>query len=192
MPLSKLYRQIGDFYAGTELVFGDGDGNTSLLLIGEAPGKDEVAQKKPFVGKAGKNLDEFLKTLRLKREEIYITNVCKFRPFKVSAKGTISNRPPSRREVMDAQAFLHQEIGIIAPEVIVTLGNTPLRAVTDDFSATIGEYHGKPSQIQVKGKKYWLFALYHPASVIYNQSLKEVYEADLKALCIWKESMSKK
>ncbi len=190
MSLSKLYQEITAFYPGTELVFGDGDAKASLLLIGEAPGRDEVEQKKPFVGKAGKNLNEFLDVLGLRREQIYITNVCKFRPFKVSAKGTVSNRPPTKQEVLQAQDFLHREIGEIAPRMIVTLGNTPLRAVRNDPAATIGAWHGRPEKVMVNARQYHLFALYHPASIIYNPSLKEVYRGDLCALakCLQKES----
>lgn len=184
MSLSRLYKEIEAFYPETELVFGDGDAKASLLLIGEAPGRDEVGQKKPFVGKAGKNLNEFLEVLELRREQIYITNVCKFRPFKVSAKGTISNRPPTKQEVLAAQVFLHREIGEICPHMIVTLGNTPLRAVKNDPAATIGAFHGRPEKVVVEGREYLLFALYHPASIIYNPSLKEVYHSDLKSLAL--------
>ena len=82
------------------LVFGEGNPNARLLLVGEAPGKQETLQRRPFVGQAGKNLDEFLQVVGLKREDLYITNVVKFRPFKLNEKtGRTSNRPPTREEI---------------------------------------------------------------------------------------------
>ena len=81
------------------LVFGEGQSDRPpVMLIGEAPGEQETLQGRPFVGKAGKNLDGFLEAVHLKREDIYISNVVKIRPVKVSAKGTVSNRTPSREE----------------------------------------------------------------------------------------------
>ncbi|MGI6152474.1 MAG: uracil-DNA glycosylase [Christensenellaceae bacterium] len=180
--IHELYKRIHSHYDMDGLVFGGGSMKSGILLIGEAPGKDEVKQGRPFVGQAGKNLDGFLDILGLPREDIYITNVCKFRPCKTSEKGTVSNRPPTQKEITEAIPFLQEEIGILQPKTIVTLGNTPLRAVLDDKSASIGVFHGKTTQTQVGGQAYRLFALYHPASIIYNRSLKEVYEKDLYAL----------
>ncbi|MEF9863856.1 MAG: uracil-DNA glycosylase [Christensenellaceae bacterium] len=180
--LDKLYAKIQSFYETDGLVFGDGKRNADFMLIGEAPGKDEVLQKKAFVGKAGKNLADFLEVLGLCRQELFITNVCKFRPFKVSEKNTVSNRPPTKKEIVEAMDFLHEEVALVSPKMLVTLGNTPLRAVTGDFSATVGDFHGKATKVTVLGIEYPLFALYHPASIIYNRSLKEVYEQDLRAL----------
>lgn len=182
MALDKLYRRIRAHYKSDDLVFSAGSMKSGILLIGEAPGREEVKEKRPFAGAAGKNLDEFLTVLGLAREEICITNVCKFRPHKVSAKGTVSNRPPTRAEVVEAMPFLHEEIGLLSPTLIVTLGNTPLRAVRADFTASIGAFHGTPLQAAVAGKTYALFPLYHPASIIYNPALKEVYHRDLAAL----------
>ena len=79
------------------MVYGGGDPGARIMLVGEAPGAEETRLHRPFVGQAGKNLDEFLSVLSLAREEIYITNVVKFRPFKVSPKGTLSNRQSRRR-----------------------------------------------------------------------------------------------
>ncbi len=183
--LDKLYDGLSTFYQDTPLVFGDGNRQAQLLLIGEAPGKDEIAQGRPFVGKAGKNLDGFLQVIGLARNDIYITNVCKFRPHKTSEKGRVSNRPPTKHEIAQATDFLLQEIGYIAPKIIVTLGNTPLRAVLGDFSANIGAYHGRETPVEVAGRAYALFALYHPASIIYNPPLKATYDQDLQQLAAY-------
>ncbi|HBU12617.1 MAG TPA: uracil-DNA glycosylase [Clostridiales bacterium] len=179
--LEALYDRMEKFYDG-ELVLGEGPKNAAILLIGEAPGKDEVREKRPFCGKAGKNLDAFLQAIHMERQDIYITNVCKFRPFKVSEKGTVSNRPPKKCEVRQALPFLYEEIGLIAPRLIVTLGNTPLRACCGAFEKNIGEMHGRVVNVAIAEREYPLFALYHPASVIYNRSLNAVYEDDLRQL----------
>ncbi|MDL2237477.1 uracil-DNA glycosylase [Christensenellaceae bacterium OttesenSCG-928-K19] len=183
--LEALYSKIREYYGSDGLVFGEGKETAGILLIGEAPGKDEVLQKRPFCGKAGRNLDEFLAAIRMKRQDIYITNVCKFRPYKVSEKGTVSNRPPTRKEILEALPFLYEEIGLIAPKVIVTLGNTPLRACYDDFSKSVGDVHGSVADVAIDGQIFKLFALYHPASIIYNRSLKVTYEEDLHRLAAY-------
>lgn len=168
--------------AGRVIVTGEGDPHPRIMLIGEAPGAQEEAQGRPFVGKAGKNLDAFLERLGLPREALWISNVVKLRPYKVSAKGTLSNRPPNREELAFFTPWLHREIAMIAPEVIVTLGNTALHAVVDDH-AVIGDMHGRPTEVEhpVFGKRI-VFPLYHPASVIYNRSLMAVWDQDLDAL----------
>lgn len=180
--LDSLYKRMAAHYAGVQLVPGEGPQNAGIMLIGEAPGKDEVANGRPFCGKAGRNLDEFLNVIGLRRAEIYISNVCKFRPVKTSAKGTMSNRTPSRREITEALPFLYEEIRAVAPRWIVTLGNVPLRACCNDFSVNIGECHGRILPTEIGGEAYRLFALYHPASIIYNRALADVYHRDLLEL----------
>lgn len=182
MTLEQINRQIQNNYKNTKLVFGEGVAGSSIMLIGEAPGKDELLWSRPFVGKAGKNLDEFLAVLALSRKELYISNVCKFRPTKVSAKGTISNRPPTQKEIEGATGFLMEEVAAVRPKLVVTLGNVPLKSVLANKKATIGEYHGKLTHGEALGHVFMLFALYHPASIIYNRDLKSVYDEDLRAL----------
>lgn len=167
-------------YRGKTIVFGEGAEAPVLMMIGEAPGGDEEKQGRPFVGKAGKNLSAFLAVVGLKREEIYISNVVKLRPTKESPKtGKAVNRPPSVEEVAFFLPFLREEIRTIAPKVIVTLGNVPLRAVTGEKKAVIGDYHGRETMLS---DGCVLFALYHPAAVIYNRALQAVYDADLQEL----------
>lgn len=149
------------------------------MLIGEAPGEKEEEMKRPFVGQAGKNLDEFLNILELNREDIYITNVVKIRPYKINPKtNRKSNRPPNSFEIEISLNTLKKEIDIIKPQIIVTLGNIPLRAVLNNKKASIGEFHGKAINID----SFILFPLYHPASIIYNRSLKEIYYEDILKL----------
>ena len=161
------------------LVFGEGPKHAKLMLIGEAPGEQETLQGRPFVGKAGQNLDHFLALAGLSREEIYISNAVKLRPTKTGKTGRLSNRPPMKDEIALFRPWLMREIEEVAPGMIATLGNVPLRAVTGR-SLSIGEVHGQVLDAGETGLP--LFALYHPASLIYNRSLTDVYEQDVRAL----------
>ncbi|AOT70443.1 uracil-DNA glycosylase [Geosporobacter ferrireducens] len=176
--LEQLKKQCIEASSET-IVFGEGSIDAQIVLVGEAPGAKEVEQGKPFVGQAGKNLDEFLKVLELERDAIYITNVVKIRPYKVNEKtGRKSNRPPSKEEVEYYKNYLLEEIQVIQPKVVVTLGNVPLKTVLKNAKAAIGEKHGIPVQLE----NYYVFPLYHPASIIYRQELKKVYREDLEKL----------
>ena len=162
------------------LVFGEGQAvQPPIMLIGEAPGEQETLQGRPFVGKAGRNLDRFLELAALRREEIYISNAVKFRPTKVGKSGRVSNRPPTSEEIALFRPWLMEEIARIQPAMIATLGNVPLRAVTAS-KETISQVHGRVIPAGETGLP--LFALYHPASLIYNRSLEGVYEADVRLL----------
>jgi len=177
----ECIEEVGNHYPGEGkvVVFGEGNTDASIVLVGEAPGEKETKYVRPFAGAAGKNLDEFLDVLNLKREEIYITNTVKFRPFKVNPKtGRLSNRPPNKDEIKLCLPFLLRQLDVIKPSVVVTLGNVPLKALLGDSKASIGEMHGTP----IKIKDFYVFPLYHPASIIYNAGLKEVYREDLLKL----------
>ncbi len=167
-------------YAQKKLVFGEGKQNAKICMVGEAPGGDEEKQGRPFVGKAGQNLSSFLNVVGLKREEIYITNVVKFRPTNVSPKtGKFVNRPPKKTEIAFFLPYLMKELALIQPEMIVTLGNVPLKAITGDECASIGDMHGAMAKTK---DGYQLFPLYHPAAIIYNRGLAQTYDEDLQKL----------
>ena len=157
------------------LVFGEGRVGAPVMMIGEAPGEQESLQGRPFVGKAGKNLDAFLESAGLDRSLLYVTNTVKFRPTRLSAAGRTVNRPPTQEEVRLFVPWLLREIELVNPRWIITLGNVPLRALTDRRQ-TIGEVHGR--LIPWNGRT--LFPMYHPASVIYNPALKAVYGDDIR------------
>lgn len=159
------------------LVFGEGDPQAETVLIGEAPGEQEALQGRPFVGKAGKNLDELLELAGLDRKSLYITNTVKIRPTKISPAGRTVNRPPTKEEIELFLPWLKKEIALIAPRRIVTLGNVPLKALLGP-KVTIGELHGRFTDWQGMP----LYPLYHPASIIYNRALKPVYEEDVRRL----------
>ena len=168
------------------LVVGEGRSDHPLIMIiGEAPGEQETLQRRPFVGKAGKNLDGFLRVLEMNREDIYISNVVKIRPTKVSEKGRTSNRPPNKEELALFTPYLYEEILRVQPGMIVTLGNVALKALCGP-RVIIGDMHGKVTEVTVRHEKqegtFKLFPLYHPASIIYNRSLQEVYDEDLQVL----------
>ena len=173
---------ISDLYEDEKkvLVFGEGAVGARVMLIGEAPGEQESLQGRPFVGKAGKNLDAFLKDVNIDRSELYVTNTVKLRPIRISDAGRIVNRPPSQEEVKIFLPWLLQEIDLVNPQMIVTLGNVPLKALTDRKNV-IGDFHGR----FVPWQNRMLFPMYHPASVIYNPVLRDVYQADILRLSDW-------
>ena len=183
--LDELNQRTEEFtrktYPGCEerLVFGAGNPDRPrVMLIGEAPGGEEVAAGRPFVGKAGKNLDRFLTLAELDRNEIWVSNAVKFRPVLPGRNGGLRNRAPKESEIMAYRPFLLEEIRLVCPEMLVTLGNTPLLSVCGK-GVGVGEKHGQlldgPEGLKV-------FCLYHPASVIYRPDLREICENDMLAL----------
>lgn len=179
---SELTKLIDGLYEGERkvLVHGEGRMGARLMLIGEAPGEQETLQGRPFVGKAGKNLDEFLDLAGLDRDQLYVSNTVKFRPTRLSAAGRTVNRPPTQEEIRLFLPWLKREIEMVNPECLVTLGNVPLRALCGR-GETIGEAHG--AFLSFEGRP--LYPMYHPASIIYNPSLREVYKDDVKRLAQW-------
>jgi len=186
--LSEFYDEYIENFKDKIVVTGIGNIDAKLMLIGEAPGKDEIKKNEPFVGAAGKNLNIFLDSIGVKREDIFITNSIKYRLSKPSSlTGRLVNTPAKRIDIEMNREYLIREIGIISPEIIVTLGNVPLKSVTGDFKLNIGDVHGKALNIKMvmfggdeQGIK--LFPLYHPASIIYNRSLQDVYLEDVMRL----------
>jgi DNA polymerase len=125
--LAEIRDEIGDcrrcklYENRTNIVFGTGDPRTGLMFIGEGPGADEDAQGEPFVGRAGKKLDEMIRAIKLERDEVYIANIVKCRPP--------NNRDPEREEIATCVKFLYDQIEAIRPKVIVTLGAPATRTL---------------------------------------------------------------
>lgn len=184
-----LEKLIGEVYDGERkvLVHGEGSIGARVMLIGEAPGEQETLQRRPFVGKAGKNLDEFLALVQLDRGALYVSNTVKFRPTKISAAGRVVNRPPTREEINLFLPWLKQEISLVGPQVVVTLGNVPLRALMGG-KTVIGDVHGRFQQVE----DMLLYPMYHPASMIYNPALREVYGEDIRRLATWLKQEAEK
>ena len=139
------------------------------------PDETKPLQGRPFVGKAGKNLDAFLQLMGMERSAMYVSNVVKIRPVEKGKTGRLRNRAPSRDEIAFFLPYLQREIGIIQPKALVSLGNVPLKALLGE-TATVGELHGT---WQKTPEGFPLFALYHPAAVIYRRELSAVYEQDV-------------
>mgnify|MGYP000864372804 CR=1 FL=1 len=183
--INQFYRDKLSKHFGGEVpvVFGEGNVESRIVLVGEAPGRTEVEQGRPFVGQAGKNLEEFITILGIDRKDLYITNVVKFRPFRINPDtGRESNRTPTKDEIRISTDFIEQELSVIKPRLAVSLGNTALRCILKDDRATIGIMHGAPISVSFADAEFVLFPLYHPASIIYNRALKDVYLQDLHKL----------
>lgn len=145
--------------SATQLVFGDGNPDAELVFIGEAPGKNEDIQGKPFVGAAGKFLDEMLAMIDLKRPDVYITNIVKYRPS--------GNRDPYPDEKQIFLPYLKSQLEVIQPVLVVTLGRHSLNCFLPDLS--ISQCHGQPKRF--KDQVY--LPLFHPAAALYNGSMRQ-------------------
>lgn len=153
----------------TRIVFGHGSANARVMVIGEAPGRNEDLKGEPFVGAAGKLLDELLEHAGLSRDDIYIANVVKCRPP--------NNRDPLPKEIETCTPFLREQIRVIKPEVIVTLGNFATRFVLKT-EAPISRLHGTPRQVG----RFTVLPMFHPAAAIYDRTKRDVLFADLGVL----------
>ena len=142
-----------------QLVFGDGNPDADIVLIGEAPGKNEDEQGIPFVGAAGKFLNEMLAMIDLSRKDIYITNIVKYRPP--------NNRDPLPEEKADFLPYLEKQLEVIQPKIVVTLGRHSLNCFLPDLQ--ISAVHGQPKRY--KGQVY--LPLFHPAAALYNGGLRQ-------------------
>ena len=179
---AELKAFVDGLYEGEKkvLVYGEGNADARVMMIGEAPGEQETLLGRPFVGKAGKNLDEFLALAGMDRAELYVTNAVKFRPTKRSAAGRVVNRSPTQEEIRLFLPWLSREIALVDPVCVITLGNVPLRALMGR-GAVIGEMHGAFTERE----NLRVYPMYHPASVIYNPALKAVYRGDILRFAEW-------
>jgi uracil-DNA glycosylase family 4 len=143
----------------TQLVFGDGNPDADIVMIGEAPGKNEDEQGKPFVGAAGRFLNEMLEMIGLKRADVYITNIVKYRPP--------NNRDPFPDEKQAFLPYLKQQLEIIKPKLIVLLGRHSMESLLPGLK--ISQVHGQPKRSQ--GQVY--LPLFHPAAALYNGAMRQ-------------------
>ncbi|MEM6997672.1 MAG: uracil-DNA glycosylase [Patescibacteria group bacterium] len=165
----------------TQLVMGAGDPDASVVFIGEAPGKKEDELGQPFVGASGKFLDEMLESIHLKRSQVYITNIVKYRPP--------SNRDPSREEKDAFTPYLERQLEVISPKVVVTLGRHSGEYLLPDIK--ISRDHGNPFRLkwnpeshQGKGLELVVLPLYHPAAALYNGNMRETLMYDFAKIPI--------
>ena len=153
----------------TQTVFGIGDEHARVMIVGEAPGKNEDLQGEPFVGAAGKYLDELLAIAGLERKDVFIANVLKCRPP--------GNRDPHPEEIELCTPFLREQTRTIDPEFIVTLGNFSTKFILKT-EVGITRLHGK---LQRAGR-YKVFPIFHPAAALYDGSKREALENDFATL----------
>ena len=158
-------------------VVGGGSKDAKVMFIGEAPGYWEDVKGRPFVGRAGRVLDELLESINLSREEVYITNILKCRPP--------NNRNPLQSEIEACTPYLDRQIELMNPEIIATLGNFALSYISEKFGLdleNVGGVHGKVFKIKTLFGDITIIPLYHPAAAVYNPALKEVLLRDIRAI----------
>ena len=163
----------------TQLVFGDGNPDAEIVFVGEAPGKNEDLQGKPFVGAAGRFLNEMLEMIDLKRDDIYITNIVKYRPP--------NNRDPYPAEKKAFLPYLQSQLEVIQPKVLVTLGRHSMNCFLPDLQ--ISQVHGQPKRVKLALKanpkdsfEVVILPLFHPAAALYNGDMRQTLIDDFVLL----------
>ena len=157
----------------TQPVFGAGSANAKIVFIGEAPGKSEDKEGIPFIGAAGKFLGEMLGEIKLGREDVYITNIVKYRPP--------NNRDPENSEKEACAQWLYEELNLIEPDLIIFLGRHSMNNFFPELK--ISDAHGKIIHKKFKHiKTEYFFPLYHPAAALYNGGMRETLISDFKLI----------
>ena len=159
----------------THLVIGEGSLNAKFFFIGEAPGFNEDKQGRPFVGRAGKILDDLIESVGLKRNEVYIANILKCRPQ--------NNRNPLASEIQACSAFLKKQLQLIDPLVIIPMGSFATKYVFNTFNipfTKISELHGKMYSTKTLYSTRTILPMYHPAVATYNPNNKTILLQDMK------------
>jgi DNA polymerase len=154
-------------------VFGAGDADADLMFVGEAPGAEEDRQGLPFVGRAGQLLNQMLEEIGLSREEVFIANVLKSRPP--------GNRDPQPMEIEACRPYLFEQVRLIEPTVICTLGNFATKLLSGN-PAGITKVRGAPQVHEIGGRTVFLLPLFHPAAALRTPAVKETLREDLGTL----------
>jgi uracil-DNA glycosylase family 4 len=157
----------------TQVVFGTGNANADLMFVGEAPGFHEDRQGKPFVGQAGKLLDKLLAGIGLERGQCFIANVLKCRPP--------GNRDPRQEEIDACKGHLLQQIALIQPRVVCTLGNFATKLLPGRPDG-ITRVHGTPQPSELGGRTVILYPIFHPAAALYTPAMLDQLQADFEQL----------
>jgi uracil-DNA glycosylase family 4 len=177
--LVELYHQVEDckrcplHETRTRTVFGAGDADAELMFVGEAPGAEEDRRGLPFVGRAGQLLNELLEGIGLSREEVFIANVLKSRPP--------GNRDPQPLEIEACRPYLFEQVRLIEPRAICTLGNFATKLLTGN-PAGITRVRGTPQVHEIGGRTVFLLPLFHPAAALRTPAMKETLRADMELL----------
>jgi len=157
----------------TQVVFGAGNPAADLMFVGEAPGFHEDKQGIPFVGQAGKLLDNLLAGIGLERPEVYIANVLKCRPP--------GNRDPQQDEIESCEPHLFRQIELIQPRVVATLGNFATKLLSGK-QIGITRVHGQEQDVKLGGNRVLLYPLYHPAAALYTPAMLNILKEDFRRL----------
>jgi DNA polymerase len=156
----------------TQVVHGVGPERAEVMLIGEAPGAQEDEQGKPFVGSAGRLLDRLLERAQLDRHTVFITNIAACRPP--------GNRAPKVSEIKAHAPWIEQQITLVKPRLIVTLGRSALLHFLPKEKITV--IHGVARQVERAHDVFWILPTFHPAAAFRNEDLKPLLEADFQAI----------
>jgi len=157
----------------TNLVFGDGNIDAKIMIIGEGPGAQEDSEGIPFVGRAGKLLDKMLEAIQLDRDKVYISNVVNYRPP--------ANRRPTEDEIKKYLPYLKTHIEIINPKILILLGSTALTALVGNIEV-ISKARGKWLNQEIGKAKPWIIASFHPAFLMRQPDQKKLAWIDLKMI----------
>jgi DNA polymerase len=157
----------------TQVVFGGGNPDADVMLVGEGPGFHEDRQGAPFVGGAGALLDRLLDGIGLRRDDVYVANVLKCRPP--------GNREPRADEVEACESFLFRQIAQVKPRLIVALGSYPTRLLSGKQHA-ITSVRGQPEPLELGGREMVLYPLYHPAAALYTPAMLRTLEEDFRRI----------
>lgn len=177
--LVELYREVSrctrcPLHQGrTKVVFGAGNADADLMFVGEAPGREEDLQGLPFVGRAGKLLDQLLNEVGLDRGDVFITNVLKSRPP--------GNRDPDPAEIDACKPYLHMQVELIEPRVICTLGNFSTKLLTRSQRG-ITSVHGRPQVHELGARAVRVYPIYHPAAALRSTKVLEELREDFHRL----------
>ena len=157
----------------TQVVFGNGDPSADLMFVGEAPGFHEDQQGMPFVGQAGKLLDQLLAGIGLSRDMVFVANVLKCRPP--------GNRDPMPDEIEACESHLFRQVELIQPKVVATLGNFSTKLLSGK-QLGITRVHGQEQQVTLGGRNVLLYPLYHPAAALYTPAMLKVLQEDFRRI----------
>lgn len=157
----------------TQVVFGSGNADADLLFVGEAPGAEEDRQGLPFVGRSGELLTRLLGEVGISREDVFIANTLKCRPP--------DNRDPLPSEIQTCRPWLDEQVCLIEPKVVATLGNFATKLLRNDPTG-ITRIHGRPEQVVLGGREVTLFPLFHPAAALRSTSVADLMRSDIAAL----------
>jgi uracil-DNA glycosylase len=177
--LVALYREVSNctkcalHETRTKTVFGAGNADAELMFVGEAPGAEEDRQGLPFVGRAGQLLNQLLEEVGMKREDVFIANVLKSRPP--------GNRDPQPEEIQACEPYLFEQVRLIEPKVVCTLGNFATKLLSGSPTG-ITKVRGTPQVHQLGGRTVFLLPLLHPAAALRTPAMKEQLRADFATI----------